>query len=269
MQKHRVNAQIWAKEVRVVGPEGEDFGILTIEDALAKAKELKMDLVEVAAKAQPPVTKIMNYGKFKFEQEKREREARKKQKAISLKEVKLRPKIGDHDREFKIGHGIQFLQEGNKLKVTVMFTGREMAHTELGRELLKEVTKDLDVWGKVESTPRLEGRNMSMIVSPRQGVGQKLTAEEVRKLDPNVQDEEAEEETAEAPESAEDTQAAEASSGDEATSGDDGDTSNDSEDTAKDDEAAEADESEATDSTSEDDDEGEDDAEGDDSDSKS
>jgi translation initiation factor IF-3 len=120
----------------------------------------------VAPQAKPPVTKIMNYGKFVFELERREREARKKQKATSLKEVKLRPKIGDHDREFKVGKGIEFLKQGHKLKVTIMFSGREMAHTEIGRELLDEVKIELLEHGKVESPPRLEGRNLSMTIAP-------------------------------------------------------------------------------------------------------
>lgn len=149
-----------------MGAEGEDLGVLAIEEALAVAKQQKLDLVEVAPQAKPPVTKIMNYGKFVFELERREREARKKQKATSLKEVKLRPKIGDHDREFKVGKGIEFLQQGHKLKVTIMFSGREMAHTEIGRELLNEVKKDLLEYGKVESPPRLEGRNLSMTIAP-------------------------------------------------------------------------------------------------------
>lgn len=149
-----------------MGAEGEDLGVLPIEEALAVAKTQKLDLVEVAPQAKPPVTKIMNYGKFVFELERREREARKKQKATSLKEVKLRPKIGDHDRDFKVGKGIEFLQQGHKLKVTIMFSGREMAHTEIGRELLDDVQKDLLAYGKVESPPRLEGRNLSMTIAP-------------------------------------------------------------------------------------------------------
>ncbi len=167
MQKHRVNEQIWAAALRVVGAEGEDLGQLTVEEALNAARAAKLDLVEVAPNANPPVAKIMNYGKFKFEQEKREREARKKQKAFSLKEVKLRPKIEDHDREFKISHGIEFLKQGHKLKVTVMFSGREMAHTERGHELLAGVTKVLEQYGKIEAPPRLEGRNLSTTIAPK------------------------------------------------------------------------------------------------------
>lgn len=190
MQKHRVNDQIWARELRIVGPEGEDFGTMSLEDSLAKAKELKLDLVEVAAKADPPVAKIMNYGKFKFEQEKREKEARKKQKALQLKEVKLRPKIGDHDKEFKVNHALEFLHEGFKVKMTIMFSGREMAHTEIGRELLDQVAAQIvPVHGKVESPPRLEGRNLSMTITPRQGVGKKLTPEEIAELTRDPDDE--------------------------------------------------------------------------------
>lgn len=176
--KHRINDQIWAKELRVVDEGGEDRGILPVQEALAIAKQSKLDLVEVAPNAKPPVAKIMNYGKYKFEQEKREREARKKQKASSLKEVKLRPKIGDHDREFKIGHGIEFLRAGHKLKVTVMFSGREMAHQEIGRELLDLVKGDLLEHGKVEAPPKMEGRNLSMTIAPKQGLGVVLDDED-------------------------------------------------------------------------------------------
>lgn len=164
--KHRINTQIWCNEVRVVGSKGEDLGILSVPEALELAKKEKLDLVEVAPNARPPVAKIMNYGKYKFEAEKRDRDARKKQKATGLKEVKLRPKIGDHDREFKTSRGIEFLKQGNKLKVTIMFSGREMAHTEIGRELLDRVKEDLIEHGKVESHPRLEGRNLSMTIAP-------------------------------------------------------------------------------------------------------
>lgn len=149
-----------------MGADGEDLGILSAPEALELAKKQKLDLVEVAPHAKPPVAKIMNYGKFMFEQDRREREARKKQKATSLKEVKLRPKIGDHDREFKVGKGIEFLKLGHKLKVTIMFSGREMAHTEIGRALLDDVKEDLLEFGKVESHPRLEGRNLSMTIAP-------------------------------------------------------------------------------------------------------
>jgi translation initiation factor IF-3 len=150
----------------VVGSKGEDLGILPVPEALELARTEKLDLVEVAPNARPPVAKIMNYGKFKFEAEKRDRDARKKQNATGLKEVKLRPKIGDHDREFKTNRGIDFLKQGNKLKVTIMFSGREMAHTEIGRELLELVKQDLLEHGKIEAPPRLEGRNLSMTIAP-------------------------------------------------------------------------------------------------------
>lgn len=192
----------------MVGSNGEDLGILTVPEALEIARKEKLDLVEVAPNARPPVAKIMNYGKFKFEAEKRDRDARKKQNATGLKEVKLRPKIGDHDREFKTARGIEFLRQGNKLKVTIMFSGREMAHTEIGRELLELVKEDLLEHGKVEAPPRLEGRNLSMTIAPlasakkaavdkstarhkaAEGVKSKFEAKKQRHEDDEVEDDE-------------------------------------------------------------------------------
>ncbi len=145
---------------------GEPLGIISLAEALKTADERDMDLVEVSPDADPPVARLMDYGKFKYAQSKKNREARKRQKQVSLKEVKMRIKIGRHDFEFKRDHGIEFLNAGHKLKVTVTFAGREMSHQELGRDLMTKMLEELGEAGKVESHPRMEGRHLSAIVSP-------------------------------------------------------------------------------------------------------
>ena len=144
------------------------MGILTLEEALKAAEEKGLDLVEVAPKEVPPVAKLMDYGKFKYTMEKRNRDARKKQKAYTLKEVKMRPKIGDHDFDTKKNHAIDFLKHGHKVKVTCSFFGREMSHQELGRVLIDKMIKDLERMdvGKVEMPAKMEGRNLSVIIGP-------------------------------------------------------------------------------------------------------
>jgi translation initiation factor IF-3 len=153
--------------VRVIANNGDQLGVLTVDEALALAQEQGLDLVEVAPLARPPVVKIMDYGKFKFEQAKAARAAKKKQHVIHLKEVKYRPGIDDHDFEFKTRHAREFLADGNKVKVTMMFRGRQMAHTELGREVLDRVAAELKDIGKIEQDPKLEGRNMTMVLAPK------------------------------------------------------------------------------------------------------
>lgn len=153
--------------VRVIGDDGAQLGVLPIEQALAAAQERGLDLVEVAPLARPPVVKIMDYGKYKFEQAKAARAAKKKQHVIHLKEVKYRPGIDDHDFDFKTRHAREFLEHGNKVKVTMMFRGRQMAHIDLGRDVLDRVSAELKDIGKVEQEPRLEGRNMSMVLAPK------------------------------------------------------------------------------------------------------
>ena len=162
----RVNDEIKTREIRLVGETGEQLGIMSPRDALQIALEQGLDLVEVAPAAKPPVCKIMDVGRYKYEQSKREREARKKQHIISIKEVKLRPNIEDNDFHTKVRNAIRFLEEGDKVKVTIMFRGREMSHPELGRELLDRVAEVVKDLGNVERSAKLEGRNMSMIVSP-------------------------------------------------------------------------------------------------------
>jgi len=153
--------------VRVIADNGDQLGVLTIDEAIAAANERGLDLVEVAPLARPPVVKIMDYGKFKFEQAKAARAAKKKQHVIHLKEVKYRPGIDDHDFDFKTRHAREFLADGNKVKVTMMYRGRQMAHIELGREVLDRVALELKDIGKVEQEPKLEGRNMSMVLAPK------------------------------------------------------------------------------------------------------
>ncbi|GHU26459.1 translation initiation factor IF-3 [Spirochaetia bacterium] len=163
----RLNEQIRVREVRLIRDEGEQQGIMPTVEALALAKAQNLDLVEVAPQANPPVVKIMDYGKFKFENEKKGRDSKKKQKLLKLKEIRMQPKIDDHDIDFKSKHVQEFLAEGNKVKVTVRFKGRELAHTELGLEVLKDVLKRLEGEYVMERSPTMEGRFMSMIVSPK------------------------------------------------------------------------------------------------------
>ncbi len=150
----------------MVGPAGEQLGVLPIEAAMAKAQELGLNLVEVNPMAKPPVCKIMDYGRFKYEEKKRASEAKKKQVVVKLKEVKLRPKTEEHDYEFKVRNVKSFLEEGNKAKVTIMFRGREITHRELGQQILDEVVQDCKDVGVVEQAPRMEGRQMYMILAP-------------------------------------------------------------------------------------------------------
>src|SRR5690625_971560 len=163
----RVNRQIRISPVRVISPEGNQLGIMPIEEAMTLAEEEGLDLVEVAPNARPPVCRIMDYGKYKYEEARRQRQARKRQHQILVKEVKFRPGIEDHDFDFKVRHARRFLEEGNKVKATMMFRGRQMAHPELGRDVLARVAEAVDDVGRIESEPLLEGRNMTMILAPR------------------------------------------------------------------------------------------------------
>jgi len=149
-----------------VGADGEQIGVIDTREALRQAQELDLDLVEVAPQADPPVCRIMDYGKFKYERDVRQKEARRKQSRSGLKEIKFRPKIDPHDYATKKGHVARFLKGGNKVKVTIMFRGREMAHTQLGRKILDRLVADLGESIVVESMPKQEGRNMIMVISP-------------------------------------------------------------------------------------------------------
>jgi translation initiation factor IF-3 len=149
-----------------VGPDGSQIGIVSTQDALRQARDLDLDLVEVAPQAVPPVARIMDYGKFKYERDIRQKEARRKQSRVEVKEIKFRPKIDTHDYETKKGHVERFLKTGARVKVTIMFRGREMAHTDLGRRILDKLVGDLQGLAVVEAMPKQEGRNMIMVIAP-------------------------------------------------------------------------------------------------------
>ncbi|MDQ4005796.1 MAG: translation initiation factor IF-3 [Actinomycetota bacterium] len=161
-----MNERIRAPQVRLVGADGSQIGIVTIQDALERARVSDLDLVEVAPQANPPVCRIMDYGKYKYERGMRQKEARKKQQRIEVKEIKFRPKIDRHDYETKKGHVIRFLNAGARVKVTIMFRGREMAHTELGSRILDRLVEDLDGLANVDQPAKLDGRNMIMVIAP-------------------------------------------------------------------------------------------------------
>lgn len=162
----RINQFITAPEVRVVHDERGSLGIMSIKDALALAKEEGSDLVEIVPTAEPPVCKIINYGKYKFDIQKKSKEAKKKQKSVQLKEIKMRPQISIHDYNFKMKHIREFLDEGNKVKITIMFRGREMAHTEFGYDLINKIIQDLENEASTEKPAKLEGKNLSAVLNP-------------------------------------------------------------------------------------------------------
>jgi translation initiation factor IF-3 len=160
--------EIRAKEVRAIGPQGEQIGILPTRDAVRKAQEeYGLDLVEVAPTAAPPVCRIMDYGKYKYEQSKKDHATKQHQKGTQIKEVKFRPYTDKHDLDFKVRHIREFLSLGNKVKVTVMFRGREMAYQQMGRNLLQQVAQEIKENGQFESPPKMEGHNMTMILLPK------------------------------------------------------------------------------------------------------
>ncbi len=162
----RINERIRVPEIRLIGANGENLGVMTPDRALHLAEEAGLDLVEISPTAVPPVCKIMDYGKFKYETQKKEAEARKNQKVIEIKEIKFRPGTDTHDYDVKMRSVFKFLEEGDKVKVTLRFRGREMAHMELGKQLLEKIAEDVKLQGKVESMPKLEGRQMVMMISP-------------------------------------------------------------------------------------------------------
>ena len=173
-----MNDRIRIPQVRVVGADGQQVGVLDTEKALELAAQQDLDLVEVAPQANPPVCKIMDYGKYKYEQDIRQREARKKQSNVVVKEMKMRPKIDTHDYETKKGHVVRFLRQGAKVKVTIMFRGRETARSELGTRLLDLLADDVRDIAKVETPPKLDGRNMTMVLSPlKEAIVQKPPSE--------------------------------------------------------------------------------------------
>ena len=161
-----MNDRIRATEIRLIGAEGENLGVVSPAKAMSLADEAGLDLVEISPHAVPPVCKIMDFGKFKYEQQKKEAEARKKQKIIEIKEVKFRPGTDTNDYDVKMRNVYKFLENGDKVKITLRFRGREMAHQNLGRELLERVAGDVDGLGKVENMPKMEGRQMVMMIGP-------------------------------------------------------------------------------------------------------
>ena len=163
---HRINREITVPEVRLVGPEGEALGVVKLFDALRMAEEQEVDLVEIAPTAEPPVAKLMDYGKFKYQEAKRAHEAKLKQKVIQVKEVKFRPGTDDGDYGVKLRNLIRFLEEGDKTKITLRFRGREMAHQEIGVRMLERLKADLEPYGQVEQFPKMEGRQMVMVLAP-------------------------------------------------------------------------------------------------------
>jgi translation initiation factor IF-3 len=162
-----INSDIAAASIRLIGAEGENVGVVTIVEARQMADDVGLDLVEISPDADPPVCKILDYGKFKYEAQKKKSEARKKQKTIDVKEIKMRPGIEEHDYRVKIRAMIRFLDSGDKVKVTLRFRGREMAHQELGAKVLERVRVDLEEPAKVEQFPKMEGRQMTMVLAPR------------------------------------------------------------------------------------------------------
>ena len=166
-QRPPINENITAREVRLIGPDGEQVGVVSIQEALSAAEEAKLDLVEISPDATPPVCRIMDYGKHIFEKKKQQAAARKNQKQIQIKEIKFRPGTEEGDYQVKLRNLIRFLSEGDKAKVSLRFRGREMAHQELGMELLKRAENDLLEYGTVEQHPKMEGRQLMMVIAPK------------------------------------------------------------------------------------------------------
>lgn len=162
----RINEAIKAKQVRLIDELGENRGIVSIKEALAIAEEAGFDLIEISPQANPPVCKVLDYGKYKYEVQKRKNEAKKNQKVVNIKELKLRPAIDTHDYDVKLKQAKKFLSQGDKVKFTMRFKGRELSANNMGQELLDKIVEDLDLVGKVDSAPKLEGRQMSMLISP-------------------------------------------------------------------------------------------------------
>lgn len=165
--EHRINERIRADKVRLVDENGENVGVVSLSEALRRADEAGLDLVEIAPNAEPPVTKIINYSKFLYEREKKEREARKAQTKIEIKEIRLRPKTGDHHRGFKVKDARRWLEDGMKVRVTIRFRGREITYPELALEDLREIAEDLKDVADIEQAPNMEGRTMFMMLTPK------------------------------------------------------------------------------------------------------
>ncbi len=164
---NQINEEIQEKEVRLIGEDGEQLGLMSSEEALRIAEEKDLDLVMISPAAKPPVCKVMDYGKFRFEQSKREKEAKKNQRVMDVKEIRMSPGIGENDFNTKLKNGQKFLADGDRVKVTVRFRGREMAHTSIGETLLRDYAKKCSEIANMDKEPKLEGRNMSLFLSPK------------------------------------------------------------------------------------------------------
>jgi len=165
---YQINEEIKDKEIRLIGEEGDQLGIMSSSEAFQIAVEKELDLVKIAPTSNPPVCKIMDYGKYRFEQAKRDKEARRNQHIVEVKEIRMSPSIGVNDFNVKLKNGQKFLKEGDRLKVTVRFRGREMAHTDIGENLLKKFSEECAEFGSIDKNPKLEGRHMSMFLTPKQ-----------------------------------------------------------------------------------------------------
>jgi translation initiation factor IF-3 len=199
----RINERIRVPKVRLIGADGEQLGVVEINEALKRAQDADLDLVEVAPNSKPPVTRLLDYSKYKYEQEQKQKQARKHQQQVNIREIKLRPKIAQHDYETKKGHVERFLRHQDKVKVTIMFRGREQAHPERGRALLQRLFEDLGELAVIESQPLQEGRNMSMLLAPGKEAAKVETEGEAKASDeeaPVAAEKPAVEETAEADE---------------------------------------------------------------------
>ena len=180
---HQINEEIQDSEVRLIGEGGEQLGIMSSEEALKIAEEHGYDLVKIAPNATPPVCRIMDYGKFRFEQTKKEKEAKKNQKTIEIKEIRMSPGIGENDFATKLKSGIKFLADGNRLKVSIRFRGREMAHTEIGADLLKDFAARCSEVANLDKAPKLEGRNMFIFLSPKPAAPVKKSSKKQQKAE--------------------------------------------------------------------------------------
>jgi len=166
-EQHQINEGIRAKEVRVVGAGGEQLGIMSFREAMQLAIDANMDLVNIAPQAKPPVCRVMDYGKFRYEQQKKEKETRKNQKVVEIKEIRLSANIDEHDYQTKLRNTVKFLKEGDKVKLTVRFRGREITHAEIGQRVLERMAGEVEEYSTIERRPKLEGRSMIMILAPK------------------------------------------------------------------------------------------------------
>ena len=182
-QEQQINEEIRDKEIRVISEEGEQLGIMSAAEALKIAESSNLDLVKISPQAKPPVCKVMDYGKFRFEKAKREREAKKNQKIVEIKEIRLSLNIDTHDFETKLNHARKFLAEGNKVKFSIRFRGREMAHTNIGEQILREFAEKCGETANMDKEPKLEGRNMSMFLSPKSAASIKKAQKEKAKAE--------------------------------------------------------------------------------------